>query len=171
MGDARKDEINFVFLDDEGRFREHLKLDNLSDGKNRDDFLDFVKRRKPDVTFVAGFSIRTASLSARLKEVYGAISENSESLWTEEPQNEQALNIPVYYIQDDVARVYQHSDRARREFPQLSPMARYCIGLARYAQSPLTEFAGLGPDLVAITFDDVAQPLVSSIVTLLPQAL
>ena len=53
-----------------------------------------------------------------------------------------------------VARLYQHSPRADDEFSSFAPVAKYCIGLARYMQSPLNEYAALGPDIVAINFDE-----------------
>ena len=40
-------------------------------------------------------------------------------------------------------------------------MGKYRVGLARYAQSPLNEFAALGSDIAALTLDDEGQHLVS----------
>ena len=62
---------------------------------------------------------------------------------------------------DDVARLFQHSKRAEDEFSFLPLISRYCMGLARYTQSPLNEFAALGPDITAVMFDDESQHLVS----------
>ncbi|KAG8984083.1 Transcription elongation factor spt6 [Tulasnella sp. JGI-2019a] len=66
---------------------------------------------------------------------------------------------PIIYVNDEVARIYQHSKRAEEEYGRVPVLARYCIGLARYVQSPLTEYAALGADLTVITFDE-AQNLV-----------
>lgn len=65
--------------------------------------------------------------------------------------------VPVVFVPDEVARIYQHSKRAADEFSVLPPIGRYCIGLARYTQSPVNEYAALGSDLVAITFDEDQQ--------------
>jgi hypothetical protein len=46
------------------------------------------------------------------------------------------------------------------EFSALSPTAKYCVGLARYTQSPLNEYAALGTDITAISFDEDVQLLV-----------
>lgn len=68
--------------------------------------------------------------------------------------------IPVVYVPDDTARIYQHSKRASEEFSALSLTAKYCVGLARYTQSPMNEYAALGRDMAAITYDEDNQQLV-----------
>jgi transcription elongation factor SPT6 len=67
---------------------------------------------------------------------------------------------PVIYVHDDSARIYQHSKRASEEFSALSLTAKYCVGLARYTQSPMNEYAALGRDMAAITYDEDSQQLV-----------
>ncbi|KAH8833649.1 transcription elongation factor Spt6 [Flagelloscypha sp. PMI_526] len=109
MGDPLKDAIIIVFLDKDGHVREHTKIDNLVDDSTRDEFIDFFRRKKPDV------------------------------IW-----DDQAPEIPVIYTHDDVARLYQHSPKADAEFSTLPTIAKYCVGLARYVQNPLIEFANLG---------------------------
>lgn len=157
-GDPQKDAISIVFLDEAGRMREHTKIDNLYDSDNLDEFVDLLKRRKPDVLVVGGFSMATLKLSQRVKEVLqGKDLQGQESSW------QQTFEIPVIYIHDDVARIYQHSHRAAEEFGGLSSNAKYCVGLARYTQSPLNEFAALGRDITAITFEEDDQHLVSHI--------
>lgn len=79
----------------------------------------------------------------------------------EDPAQSASSGLPLIYVSDEVAKIYQHSKRAEEEFPSLSLIAKYCVGLARYAQSPLNEYAALGSDLAAITFEDEAQQLVS----------
>lgn len=68
--------------------------------------------------------------------------------------------VPVIYVPDDSARIYQHSKRASEEFSALSMTAKYCVGLARYTQSPMNEYAALGRDMAAITYDEDNQQLV-----------
>ncbi|KAG5728025.1 Transcription elongation factor SPT6 [Termitomyces sp. T112] len=152
-GDPHKDAITMVFVDEEGRMREHTKLDNLYDHEMVDEFLDILRRRKPNVIVIGGFSVATFKLSSLVKR---HISGGDHS-----GQNTQELfDIPVTYVHDDVARIYQHSKRANDEFSALSPTAKYCIGLARYMQSPLNEYAALGSDITAIAFEDDDQYLV-----------
>jgi transcription elongation factor SPT6 len=169
-GDPHKDAVTFVFLDEAGRLREHGKIDNLMDTELVDEFVDILKRRKPDVVVIGGFSMATANLTRRVKEILsGNLDGNRESTQdgsgsaTEQNRtNAQAFDIPVVYVSDEVARIYQHSKRAADEFSAFSPVAKYCVGLARYTQSPLNEYAALGNDITAISFDEDHQHLVST---------
>lgn len=154
-GDPHKDAITLVYVDELGRLREHTKIDNLFDQDNLDEFIDLLNRRKPGVAVVGGFTIATLKLMQRVQEVFNG---GGNSL--EPNHNSVTFQIPAIYVQDDVARLYQHSKRASEEFSALSPTAKYCIGLARYVQSPLNEFAALGKDISAISFDEENQHLV-----------
>ncbi|KAJ7235446.1 transcription elongation factor SPT6 [Mycena haematopus] len=143
-GDPHKDAITLVFLDPRGRLREQTKLDNLVDMEMRDEFIDILRRRKPDVVGIGGFSMATTKLSARIKEIIKDLG-NSYS------DTDQGQNTPVVYVRDDVARLYQHSQRAASEFGAYPLITKYCVGLARYLQDPLIEHAALGPDIDLIT--------------------
>ena len=159
-GDPHRDAITVVFVDEAGRLRDHTKIDNLYDQDNLDEFLYLLDRKKPDLAVVGGFSIATLKLRQRVTEVLRGttVSGSDGNEWG---GNSKAFDIPVIYVHDDVARIYQHSKRAAQEFSALSPTAKYCVGLARYVQSPLNEFAALGPDITAIPFDEENQNLVS----------
>ena len=157
-GEPHKDLITLVFMDEAGRLREHTRLDNLVDQESRDEFVDILKRRRPHVIVIGGFSIATAKLAQRVKEIVS--KPNGE---TGDMNPDESLNIEVIYVLDEVARMYQNSKRAEGEFSALTPLARYCVGLARYAQSPLNEYAALGGDIKAIMFDEDNQNLVSDI--------
>lgn len=168
-GDPQRDAITLVFLDEAGRLREHIKIDNLVDQDFRDEFTDLLKRRRPDVIVVGGLSMATTKLASRVKSLVNGEPNTEQTAngvdgWgAAEPRketNEQVFNIPVMYVRDEVARIYQHSRRAAEEFSALSPVAKYCVGLARYTQSPLNEYAALGQDITAITFEDEDQHLV-----------
>ena len=159
-GDPHKDPITFVFVDEAGRMREHTKIDNLHDADNIDEFKDLLKRRKPDVAVVGGFTVATLKLMNRVKELFRGSSAAAPAEHGWGTSSEQAFDIPAIYVHDDVARIYQHSKRAAEEFSALPPNAKYCVGLARYVQSPLNEFAALGPDIAAISFDEDNQHLV-----------
>jgi transcription elongation factor SPT6 len=159
-GDPLKDAITLVILDEAGRFREHMKIDNLVDNETVAEFLDLVRRRKPDVVVVGGFTMATSKLCQSVKELLRGEGNNTGSGWGGGEANGQAFDIPVTFVYDEVARIYQHSKRAADEFSALSLTAKYCVGLARYAQSPLNEYAALGNDITAIAFDEDDQHLV-----------
>ena len=149
-GDPLKDPVHLVFLDEAGRMREYTKIDNLQDSETVEEFTDILKKRKPDVIVVGGLSISTLKLTRRVKDILkgGDIMVRGPAI------NGQAFDVPIIYVFDDVARIYQHSNRAVGEFSALPTTARYCVGLARYAQSPLNEFAALGSDIAAITLEE-----------------
>lgn len=152
-GDPQKDAIALVYLDQFGRMREHTKLDNLVDAELREEFQDLVTRRKPDVIVLGGFSMATTKLSIRVKDiVYDRTL--GEDGWSNGPN---ASDIPIVYLPDQVARIFQHSSRALEEFGSLPETTKYCIGLARMAQNPLNEYAALGEDIIAINFDDSSE--------------
>lgn len=145
-GDPQRDAITLVFLDKAGRLRETTKIDNLVDSDLRDEFIDILKRRNPDVIVVGGFHINTNKLTKVIRELLHPDTASGSS-------NQQSFDIPITYVHDEVARMYQHSKRSS-EFSALSPTAKYCVGLARYAQSPLNEYAALGSDITAIAIED-----------------
>jgi transcription elongation factor SPT6 len=155
-GDPQKDAVTAIYLDENGVLRENLKLDNLLDTQNKDHFLDLIARREPAVIVVGGLSIRTTELVQGIgklfKEQSGVDGGFGNDLDSSKP--------PVIYAYDEVARMYQHSKRAIEEFSALSLTAKYCVGIGRYVQSPINEYAALGEDLAALTLDDEFQNLV-----------
>ena len=171
-GDPRRSETVAVFLDEHGRFVEPATFDDLrrpsravqaqqeearARGEEPHDarhaFVQLVRRRRPDVVVVNGFSPRVVELRDVVQELVAAAhaelvaEEQLEGLAVEHAR------VDVISTYDDVARLYQHSQRAADEFPELGVLGRYCIALARYAQSPVNEFAALGADLPAVQFD------------------
>ncbi|EIN07299.1 transcription elongation factor Spt6 [Punctularia strigosozonata HHB-11173 SS5] len=152
-GVPHRDDITAVFLDEAGRLREHTRFASL-DTENQSEFKDLVERRKPDVIVIGGFSMATARLSKTVKEVLRP-DLDPDSTWS--APADRGPPIPVIYVFDEVARIYQHSKRAEGEFGSLSSIAKYCVGLARYTQSPLNEYAALGRDLTAISLDEQMQ--------------
>ncbi|KAF9998537.1 Transcription elongation factor spt6, partial [Modicella reniformis] len=66
---SSKDAIQVVFLDDMGKFGDHLKLDNLRDTKLQKELMDFLDRRRPDVVVVGGFTVMTRRLLEQVEKV------------------------------------------------------------------------------------------------------
>lgn len=161
-GDPHKDATTVVFVDEQGRMREHTKLDNLFDPEMRDEFIDIIRRRRPSVIVIGGFTVATTKLSQLVKNLINPKPQEGDQSQgnTNTHTNRESFDIPVTYVHDDVARIYQHSKRAADEFSALSLTAKYCVGLARYLQSPLNEYAALGPDIAVISFEDVDHHMV-----------
>ncbi|KAK9447616.1 SH2 domain-containing protein [Limtongia smithiae] len=147
MGDPIKDATVCIFMDDQGRLVDTLKLGDMRDDLFRVQLVDFVKRCKPDVMCMAGFSVSSNRLYRELLEII-----HQEKLTTPEDESGQESALELVWVNDEVARLYQNSPRAIEEFSELAPLVRYCIALARYVQSPLLEYAAMGKDIFAIEF-------------------
>ncbi|KAK9235923.1 SH2 domain-containing protein [Lipomyces kononenkoae] len=159
MGEPGKDATVSVFLDDQGRVLETMKLGDVRDEAFKTNLIEIVKRRKPDVIGIAGFTVASNRLR---KEILDIIATESLNVSTDDDGGKEEP-IPLVWVNDEVARLYQNSPRATQEFAELAPLARYCIGLARYMQSPLLEYAAMGGGIVSIQFHRLQ--------TLLPQDL
>ena len=148
-GDPRTSQIVAVSLDEDGHLIERATFDSLRaplvQDEEADDpragFVELIKRRHPDVVVVNGFSARSQDLKMTVKSLVDAAFDERVREEGLEGLAAQHLRMDVVSVYDDVARLYQHSARAADEFPELSVLARYCVGLARYAQSPVNELS------------------------------
>jgi len=158
-GDPQKDHITLVFLDEAGRLREHTRIDNLNDVEYQEEFRDFVRRRKPDVIAIGGFSVATTRLSLQVKEtLHQTLAE--DGTFANPGDAQEFSRMAITYVSDEVARKYQHSNRVADELASFSPIIKYCIGLARYVQNPLNEYTALGSDITTIVFEEQYQHLI-----------
>jgi transcription elongation factor SPT6 len=164
-GDPRHDSTVAVFLDSNGRFRDQIKLDSIIDlpefirqkeparqqqrREDQDAFLEFLKHRKPDVVVVGGFTYATKKLYYSVEH----LTERLSSFLTSDKDMREKGQTKTIFANDAIARLYQHSKRASEDFPQLSTLARYCVGLARYTQSPVNEFAAMGDQITTLSLD------------------
>lgn len=151
-----------------------------------DAFKAFVEKRKPACIVVGGFSVSTHErVFQRVRQLVGELAEdkvnNADDAghgWGANPavpeDRERELaeaTLPVIFVPDAVARLYQHSERAKKEFPAMPQNARYCVGLGRYVQSPIHEYCAMRSDITAITVDDHSQKLVRAPFPSAPQLL
>lgn len=183
QGDPRRDAVAAVFIDAAGRFRAHTTFDHLNlpnpeqqaaleakqaqelaraqrRGEAAPDFLtprqrfvNLLERLRPDVIVINGFSPRTIQLKQQIESLAEEATAKIIADNSIPPEQSDKAHFDVVYVHDDTARLLMHSERSIAEFPDLKPLQRYCMGLARYAQSPVLEFAALGDDLIAINFD------------------
>ena len=114
-----------------GRLCEQIKINYLVDQDYRNVFTDLLKRCRPDVVVVGGCSMATTKLSTRIKEVLsGKPAEgylHAPEWHPPETGNQQVFDIPVIYIWDEVAQIYQYSKCIPEEFSTLSPITKYCV--------------------------------------------
>lgn len=171
-GDIRDSHLETIFLDAGGRLRQRTEFESIArpaetpldqpPPENQVDpskeFIQLLVNRRPDVIVVNGFSPRVMILKQQIMEcVEIAVKEIEKKKSIPKDQHELA-QIDVIHCHDDVARIYQHSSRAAEEFPSYNTLARYCVALARYVQSPVQEFAALtDEDLLALRYDAYQQ--------------
>ena len=164
-GTYGREAICWAWVEEDGRVLENGKFLDLSldtstgepirgtkDNKDVEAFVELVTRRRPDVIGVSGFSAESKKLFDQISDII-----TSKNLRGAEYENDdgQELSDPleVVIVNDEVARLYQTSDRATMEHPGFAPLTKYCVALAKYLQNPMKEYASLGRDIVSISFD------------------
>lgn len=155
----RGDATCWAYVENDGRVRENGKLvdfrlgnpdRNIPDGADVERFVEVLRRRKPDVIGVSGFSVETRRLYKDLQEIINKYDIRGPSYDDDDIEKSDLLE--VIMVNDEVARLYYMSQRANEEFPKLPYVTRYCVALARYLQNPLAEYVSLGKDVVSIPF-------------------
>lgn len=150
-GEAREDYIHTVVLSSKGTFVARDKLREIKLETGKDELVEIIKRHRPDVIVVGGFTPATHRIKEHVELTIALMSTRG---YFDTFAGEDAMHRPpVVWCHDDVARLYQHSKRAATEFAGLNTIERYCLGLARYMQDPLCEYAALGEDIVALSFE------------------
>ena len=160
-GTFGRDPICWAFVEDDGRVLENGKFSDivigdperqLADGADVGAFEELVLRRKPDVIGVSGFSTETRKLYKQIEDII----EGKRLLgpeYEDEDGNLRNDKLDIIMVNDEVARLYQSSERATMEHPGFASLTKYCVALAKYVQSPMKEYASLGRDIISITFD------------------
>ncbi|KAJ5766456.1 uncharacterized protein N7511_004072 [Penicillium nucicola] len=167
-GQVGRDPIHWAYTEEDGRVLENGKFVDLSvgdqsrgiaDGDGVADFMRVVNRRHPDVIGVSGMTPDTRRLYKLVSEIV-ELKDVRSATYTNEDDEEISDPLDVVIVNDEVARLYHNSPRARSDNPGFGPLTHYCVALARYLQSPLKEYASLGRDIVSIQFKP-GQQLVS----------
>ncbi|KAI9928030.1 hypothetical protein ASPWEDRAFT_173677 [Aspergillus wentii DTO 134E9] len=159
-GIVGKEPINWAYIEEDGRVLENGRFMDLSvgdrdrgiaDGKDVEAFVELVDRRRPDVIGVSGMSPEARKLYKLLADVVDK-KDLRGAPYTDDRDEEVNDPLEVVIVNDEVARLYQHSERAKKDHPGFAPLTHYCVALAKYLQSPLKEYASLGRDIVSIQF-------------------
>ncbi|KAI9671942.1 MAG: Transcription elongation factor spt6 [Caeruleum heppii] len=161
-GQPGRDAVCWAWVEESGRVLENGKWTDLRfDEKAKDDFVELVQRRKPDVIGVSGFTVETRKLIVDVEKLVDERDLRCAEYEDEETGDYISGKLDVVAVNDEVARLYQTSTRATLEHPGFAPLTRYCVALAKYLQNPMKEYAALGKDIVSIAFHP-AQQLVAS---------
>ncbi|ODV87551.1 hypothetical protein CANARDRAFT_174585 [[Candida] arabinofermentans NRRL YB-2248] len=154
-GDAQKDAaVIAIAMDYDGTVSEHVKFeDNFKSLEFGEKFINLVKRFKPEVVAISGYNVNCSILFKRIQELIVGnnilvevdIDDNYQD------NNDNDIQLPVIYVPNETARLFEHSDRANQEFSDKPVVAKFCIGIARYVQSPLLEYISLGKSITSIS--------------------
>jgi transcription elongation factor SPT6 len=153
-GDGSRNAPTFgVVLNENGQVIESIKLDKLTDREHMEDISSLVKllnRHKPALICYSGFKPNTKIY------LYKILVDEVITKYRSDYTN--SIDIPVKFIDDEVARIYMNSKTGIREFPEKDYpfLVRYCVSLGRYCQEPLLEYAvlcNLEEDIKNVTLD------------------
>lgn len=125
---------------------------NTDDGADVKTLVELIDRWEIEVIGISGFSAETRKLYKLIDDIVERKELHGNS-YEDDDGNTRVDKLDVMIVNDEVARLYQTSDRANMEHPGFAPLTKYCVGLAKYLQSPLKEYASLGRDIISITFD------------------
>ncbi|KAI9713674.1 MAG: Transcription elongation factor spt6 [Chrysothrix sp. TS-e1954] len=158
------DSITWIYMEEDGRVLENGKFSDMRVGIPEKDlpdspdiasFNELVDRRKPDVIGVSGFTVETRTLAKQLQNIINHFDLRGAEFEDEEEVEDRVKRekLDVVMVNDEVARLYHTSEQSRVDFPQYTPLTKYCIALARYLHNPLKEYASLGRNITSILFD------------------
>lgn len=149
-----------AFVRDTGKISDFFKSDcNPSrdreseekfSGQLREFFDRNLRNHKPDVIVVSGYGTNSKRLFDAVRNfvMKNNLVANSDEL----AEGASPPLIPVIWGQDETARLYQNSERALIELSDKPTLVKYCVGLARYVQSPLLEYISLKDDILSLVF-------------------
>lgn len=153
MADPNREKITWAYVDEDARLLEHGQLGNLArDEEAREQFVELVNRRGPDVIAVSGFCSDTHKLVKDLENLVNEKGMMGPEYSDPDSHELRTDLLEVMVVNDEVARLYKDSPRAQVDHPTLHPLTRYCVALAKYLQDPLKEYAALGKDIVSLFF-------------------
>lgn len=152
-GDGKNDAaVIAVAVDFDGTILEHYKFEN---NYRHPDFtiqlLNLIRRFKPEVVAISGYTVATNNLYHKIVSV---IKENKINVVVDENEYEDTpkdIELPVIWVPNETARLYEHSQKANEEFSDRTTVAKFCIGIARYVQSPLLEYINLDESILSVS--------------------
>lgn len=159
-GTVGRDMVYWAYINDDGRVLEHGRFKELGpgdrerglpDGKDVEAWLEVIRRREPEVIGVSGMNPDTRKLMTNLTTLIKNHDLRGPTFADEDDRDRSEL-LEVILINDEIARMYRTSERARNDYPGFPEWALYCIALAKYMQDPLKQYAALGRDVSSLSF-------------------
>jgi transcription elongation factor SPT6 len=166
-GTIGKDPIHWTYVSDDGRPSESGTFTRLGPadkerglpaGEDVQALVDLIERRKPEVIGISGMSPQTKTL-IHFVESHVREYDLRGPRYADEDDRDRDDLLEVVVVNDEVARLYHTSEKARKDHPGWPHLTHYCFALARYLQDPIKEYCSLGGDMNALTFDPIQQLL------------
>lgn len=159
-GDGKRDSaVIAIAMDFDGTISHHIKFDeSIREPEFERKLVSLIGRFKPEVVAISGYNVNTSHLKKRVEEIVRtndkkAIAEEEDE-YSKKEENDQdeetEVNLPVIYVPNETARLFEYSDSANAEFSDKPVIAKFCIGIARYVQNPLLEYISLGDSITSI---------------------
>ncbi|KAL6947593.1 hypothetical protein ACO0RG_000168 [Hanseniaspora osmophila] len=108
-------------------------FDRLNSKQFDDEFKNLCMDLQPDCIAINGPNVATQRFMKKLQDL----------IQYEKIENKHGNLLPVVFVDDQVATLYQHSKKSEIEYPNKNHLVKYCIALGRYVHSPLLEYANL----------------------------
>lgn len=150
-GVGNDESTTFVYVNENGEFEKKLVWKfpkNVT--QNNTDLQTFAFNCAPDVIAIPTSSTRSLTFFKDIAELL-------------------KMEYPIVFVPDDVSMIYSTSPRSKKEFPELMPIVKRGISLARRLQDPLFEIAGLYSD--SPVDNDLIRLIAKPNSNLLPQGL
>ena len=156
-----RDPAYWAYVNDDGRVLENGKFVELApgdrerdvaDGKDVAAFLELVRQREPEVIGISGFTPDTRKLHSHITTLVKNHDLRGPT-YADDEDRDRSDPLDVMIVNDEVARLYMTSEKAKRDHPGYAQITHYCVALGRYLQDPIKEYASLGRDLISISFD------------------
>lgn len=148
-GEGKKDSaIIAIVMDFDGTILHHVKFDeNLRDPEFERKLINLIDKSKPEVVAVSGYNVNASPLKKKVEEI---VKNNNKTVSPEDYEEDTKVDLPVIFVTNETARMFEYSDRANEEFSDKPVVAKFCIGIARYVQNPLLEYISLGETVTSI---------------------
>lgn len=148
-GEGKKDSaVIAIVMEFDGTILNHIKFDeSIRDPEFERKLNNLIDKSKPEVVAVSGYNVNAAPLKKKVEEI---VKNNNKIVVADEFGDESNTELPVIFVNNETARIFEYSDRANEEFSDKPVVAKFCIGIARYVQNPLLEYISLGETVTSI---------------------
>lgn len=141
QGQMQRAATVMVVVDDRGKVVHSSKVVTLRAEDGRRHLSKVIADNDIELIAVSGYSTELLRLKGDIDSTIEEMLEQDAARSRPRPR--------VVFVNDEVARLYQGSERAESEYPQLPKLLRYCVALGHYCQSPLHEYVALEKDLLS----------------------